>query len=40
MITHLSTIPAIANEENIRSKPRVSKTEGHRYLTDISRHEV
>lgn len=40
MITHFSTIPAIANEENTKAKPQVSKIEWHRYLTDVSRHKV
>jgi len=40
MITHFSTIPAIANEENTKSKLQVSKIEWHRYLTDVSRHKV
>jgi len=40
MITHLSTIPAIANEENTKFKLQAGKIEWHRYLTDISRHKV
>lgn len=40
MITHFSTISAIANEENTKAKPQVSKIEWHRHLTYISRHKV
>lgn len=39
MITHFSTIQAIANEENTKSKLHASKIEWHRYLTGISRHK-
>jgi len=40
MITHFSTIPAVANEENTASKLQASKIEWQTYLTNISRHKV
>lgn len=40
MITHFSTIQAIANEENTKSKLQASKIERLMYLSDISRHKV